>query len=130
MNQIAQFLTDAKTFYLATNEDGQPRVRPFGAVAQWDGKTYLCTNNQKKVFAQILQNPKVEISGMAGDKWIRLTGKLVADPRPEAREAMLEANPSLRRMYKVDDGTFEVLYFTEAKALVYSFTGDPVEITF
>ena len=130
MNQIAQFLADAKTFYLATTENDQPHVRPFGAVAEWDGKTYICTNNQKKVFAQIRKNPKVEISAMVGDKWIRLTGKLVVDPRPEARKAMLAANPSLNNMYKVDDGIFEVLYFTEASALVYSFTGKPVEIKF
>jgi uncharacterized pyridoxamine 5'-phosphate oxidase family protein len=130
MNQIAQFLADAKTFYLATTEDNQPRVRPFGAVAEWDGKTYICTNNQKKVFAQILKNPQVEISGMVGDKWIRLAGKLAVDPRPAAREAMLAANPMLQKMYKADDGLFEVLYFTEATALVYSFAEDPVEITF
>ncbi len=129
MNQIAQFLADAKTFYIATTEGDQPRVRPFGAVAEWDGKTYICTNNQKKVFAQLLKNPKVEISGMVDQKWIRLTGKLAVDSRVEAREAMLEANPSLRRMYKADDGIFEVLYFIEATASVCSFTEAPVEIT-
>jgi uncharacterized pyridoxamine 5'-phosphate oxidase family protein len=130
MNQIARFLADAKTFYLATTEDHQPRVRPFGAVAEWDGKTYICTSNQKKVFAQILKNPQVEIAGMVGDKWIRLTGKLAVDPRPEARKAMLKANPMLQKLYKADDGLFEVLFFTEATALVYSYTEDPVEITF
>jgi uncharacterized pyridoxamine 5'-phosphate oxidase family protein len=130
MNQIAQFLVDAKTFYLATVEEDQPRVRPFGAVAEWDGKTYINTNNQKKVFAQICKNPKVEITAMIDRTWIRLTGKLAVDPRADAREAMLKANPSLRKMYKADDGLFEVLYFTEAKALIYSFTEDPVEITF
>lgn len=55
MNIAAQFLFDAKTFYLATNEGGQPRVRPFGAVAEFDGKTYIATNNKKKVFEQILK---------------------------------------------------------------------------
>lgn len=125
MNKIAQFLKDSKTFYLATAEDDQPHVRPFGAVAEWDGKTYIGTNNQKKVFQQILANPKVEISGMDGDKWIRLTGKLAVDKRREAREAMLEANPSLKSMYKADDGIFEVLYFTEATASICTFTSAP-----
>lgn len=128
MNQIAQFLADCKPFYIATTEGDQPRVRPFGAVAEWDGKTYICTNNQKKVFAQLIKNPRVEITGMAGDKWIRLCGKVAVDSRAEARQAMIEANPSLQKMYRVDDGIFEVLYFTEAKATVYSFTADPVEI--
>lgn len=62
MNQIAQFLADAKTFYLATTEADQPRVRPFGAVAEWDGKTYICTNNKLYglvvFFFTILNSPK------------------------------------------------------------------------
>jgi uncharacterized pyridoxamine 5'-phosphate oxidase family protein len=31
MNKAAQFLRDCGTFYLATDDGGQPRVRPFGA---------------------------------------------------------------------------------------------------
>lgn len=60
MNIAAQFLFDAKTFYLATNEGGQPRVRPFGAVAEFDGKTYIATNNKKKVFEQILKTLRLK----------------------------------------------------------------------
>lgn len=128
MNRIAQFLADSKAFYLATVEDDQPRVRPFGAVAEWDGKMYICTANTKKVFAQMLKNPKVEISAMVGDKWIRLSGKVTVDSRAEARAAMLEANPKLKNMYSADDGVFEVLYFTEATATIYSFTEAPEQI--
>ena len=129
MHKIVQFLLESKVFYVATADKDQPRVRPFGAVAEWDGKIYICTNNQKAVFKQMTENPNVEISAMAGDKWIRFWGKVAVDPRPEAREAMIAANPRLANMYKVDDGIFEVLYFTEAKAMVYSFTGAPEELT-
>ncbi len=128
MNPIAQFLADSKTFYLATVENDQPRVRPFGAVAEWDGKIYLSTNNKKDVFRQVLKNPKVEISGMVGEKWIRLSGKVAVDARTEAREAMLQANPMLRDMYRADDGIFEVLYFTEAKAYICSMDAQPQEL--
>ena len=130
MNKAAQFLLDAKTFYLATTEGDQPRVRPFGAVAEFEGKTYICTNNKKKVFAQILKNPKVEISAMDNTgRWIRLAGNLAVDSRKEAKEAMLEANPSLNNIYKLDDGIFEVLYFTEGTATISSFSGEREEIT-
>ncbi len=124
MNKAAQFLADSQTFYLATVEDDQPRVRPFGAVMEWEGKTYLCTNNKKDVYAQILKNPKVEVSAM--DKsfnWIRIAGKLVPDNRKEAREAMLKAQPGLEKMYQAEDGIFEVLYFTEATATIYNTSG-------
>ena len=124
MNKAAQFLADSKTFYLATTEDDQPRVRPFGAVMEWDGKVYICTNNKKEVYAQIQKNPKVEISAMDQSfNWIRIAGKLVTDNRREAREAMLKAQPGLESMYKLDDGIFEVLYFTDATATISNIKG-------
>lgn len=129
MNKAIQFLSEAKTFYLATTEKDQPRVRPFGAVSEFEGKLYICTNNKKPVFAQILENPKVEISAMDNTgRWIRISGSLAVDSRKEAKEAMLEANPSLNNMYKIEDGIFEVLYFTEGTATILSFKGEKEEI--
>ena len=125
MNKIAEFLNQSGTFYLSTVENGKPRVRPFGAVAEFDEKTYICTNNQKDVFKQILTNPNIEISSMVVDRWIRLEGKLLLDERIEAKTAMLETNPSLRSIYSENDGIFEVLYFNEATARICSFTTEP-----
>lgn len=130
MEEVLKFLKDAGTFYLATVEGDQPRVRPFGAVCAFEGKLYIVTNNQKKCYAQMMANPKVEISGMAGPKWIRIEAKAIRDDRREARAAMLEANPSLGRMYSVDDGIVEVLYLADATATISSFTEAPVEIKF
>ncbi|MDN8937184.1 IS1380 family transposase [Staphylococcus aureus] len=90
-----------------------------------NGKVYLGTTNQKKVYQQLLANSKVEVSGMAKGKWIRLTGEAVIDDTVEAREAMLEANPPLRDMYSADDGKFTVFYLKNMQAVLYSFTGDP-----
>lgn len=126
MQAIVSFLKQAGTFYLATAEGDQPRVRPFGAVACWENKIYLITSNQKDVFRQLQKNPKVELSCMVGDRWMRLTGALVADPRREAREAFLEANPDLKSLYSPDDGRCEVLYFVKGRAVIRSFDG-PVE---
>ncbi|MBQ7802440.1 pyridoxamine 5'-phosphate oxidase family protein [Candidatus Saccharibacteria bacterium] len=52
-------------FYLATTEDDQPHVRPFDKAAEVDGKIYLGTGRAKKVFSQILNNPKVEVFAMS-----------------------------------------------------------------
>ena len=130
MNPIVEEIRKTGVFYIATvDEGGQPRVRPFGAVAEFEGKVYICTNNQKACYAQMLKNPKTEISGMAPDgTWIRVTGTLVRDDRDEARAAMLAANESLKDMYHVGDGVFEVLYLEGAACTKYSFTADPVVI--
>jgi uncharacterized pyridoxamine 5'-phosphate oxidase family protein len=79
MSKVVDFLNEAQTYYLATVEDGQPRVRPFGATVEYNGKVYLATNNQKKVYQQLVANPKIEVSGMANGKWIRLSGEAVFD---------------------------------------------------
>ena len=74
MEKALKFLKDCGVFYLATVEDDQagaapsPRVRPFGAVCGFEGRLYIITNNQKKVFDQMQKNQKVEISGMAGGR--------------------------------------------------------------
>lgn len=131
MKQVLQFLKDANTFYLATVENDQPRVRPFGGICEFEGKLYIPTNNKKNVFAQMLKNPKVEICGMAHGKWIRIEAEVVRDERREARAAMLEEyGAALKRMYSLDDGIYEVLYLKNATAAIYSFTEKPVVIKF
>lgn len=125
MNKATQLLKQAKTFYIATVEGDQPRVRPFGATAEIDGKTYICMNNTKEVFKQIMANPKVEISGMIGPKWFRMHGTLVRDNRNEARAAFLQQTPIA--MYKPDDGIYEVFYFSEVSGTIESFT-EPQEL--
>lgn len=128
MNKIIEFLQKVGTFYLATADGDQPRVRPFGAVIEYNGKVYIATNNTKDCFKQMQQNSKVEISATKGAEWIRLSGTVAVDSSEAARTAMLEANPALKKMYSATDGIFEVLYFTKGTATFYSFTGQPETI--
>ena len=130
MKEILEFLKKCGTFYLATTDGEQPRVRPFGAVCEFEGKLYITTNNQKDVYKQMIKNPKTEISGMSGEKWLRLTAEAVRDDRREARKAMLDDNPVLRSMYNEDDGITEVFYLRNAVAVICSFTAKPETYTF
>lgn len=129
MHEVAEFLRACGTFYIATVEGNQPRVRPFGALDEFEGKLYLVTNNAKPVFAQLTSNPLTEICAMNPDgRWIRIAGKSVVDPRREAREHMLKSNPGLGRMYAADDGLMEVFYLKNAVAVISSFTAAPQTI--
>jgi len=123
MNKATEWLQKAGTFYVATVEGDQPRVRPFGAVGEIDGKTYLSMNNTKKVYAQLMANGKAEICGMIEGNWFRLWGTIAENDTNEARQAMLDQNPMLGSMYKVDDGMFAVLYFTEVNGKLEGFGG-------
>lgn len=125
MKEAYEFLKNCGTFYLATEDNGQPHVRPFGALCVFEGKLYIETNNQKKVFQQMRQNGKVEICGMYEGKWIRVEGTVKEDLRREARVVMLEENPALKSMTSADSNTMAVLYFESGTATIYSFTEEP-----
>ncbi|MBO4419081.1 MAG: pyridoxamine 5'-phosphate oxidase family protein [Oscillospiraceae bacterium] len=130
MNEIYEFLKHAGTYYLATVEGDQPRVRPFGTVDLFEGKLYIQTGKVKPVSKQLHANPKAEICAFMDGKWIRVAGELEADERVEAKKHMLDAYPMLRRMYDENDGNTEVLYFKHGVATFSSFTEAPRTVEF
>ena len=125
MNEVYEFLKNAGTYYLATVDGDQPRVRPFGTINIFEDKLYIQTGKVKDVSKQIQNNPKVEICAFDKGKWIRLSGELVRDDRREAKQAMLDNYPDLQGMYSADDDNTEVLYFKNAEAVISSFTEEP-----
>lgn len=130
MKKVCEFLKDAETYYLATVEGDQPRVRPFGTAHIFDGKLYIQTGKVKPVSKQLKANPKAEICAFKGGRWLRLAGELVEDDRIEARKSMLDAYPNLRNMYNENDGNTQVFYFKNATATFSSFTEAPETIQF
>jgi uncharacterized pyridoxamine 5'-phosphate oxidase family protein len=130
MQEVYEFLKNAETYYLATVEGDQPRVRPFGTIDIFEGKLYIQTGKVKDVSKQIQANPKVEICAFQGGKWLRVAGTLVRDDRVEAKEHMLAAYPSLQKMYSATDDNTEVLYFKDATATFSSFTEAPKTVKF
>ncbi len=130
MQEVYDFLKKCGTYYLATVEEDQPRVRPFGTVEIFEGKLYIQTGKVKPVSKQIQANPKVEVCAFADGTWLRLSGKLVRDDRIEAKKHMLDNYPSLQSMYSAEDDNTEVLYFADATATFSSFTEAPKVIKF
>ena len=130
MERVCQFLKKAGTYYLATMEADQPRVRPFGTAHIFEGKLYIQTGKVKPVSKQLMANPKAEICAFHAGTWVRISGELVEDDRVEARKSMLDAYPSLRKMYDENDGDTQVFYFKNATATFSSFTAAPETIQF
>ncbi|MCH4031417.1 MAG: pyridoxamine 5'-phosphate oxidase family protein [Lachnospiraceae bacterium] len=131
MEEVLKFLQEAGVWYLATDEDGQPHVRPFGSQMIWNGKLYFQTGLKKDVAKQLLKNPKIEISAMnKKGEWIRLKAEAIHDPSIEAQKAMLDTMPELKKMYAAGDGNTAVFYLRNAAAIICSFTTEPKTITF
>ena len=122
MNRVYEFLKEAGTYYLATVDGDQARVRPFGTVDVFEGKLYIQTGKVKEVSKQLQKNPKAEICAFMEGRWLRVAGKLIRDDRIEAKKHMLDAYPNLQAMYSAEDDNTEVLYFEDATATFSSFT--------
>ena len=130
MNEVYEFLKKCGTYYLATVEGDQPRVRPFGTIDLFENKLYIQTGKVKEVSKQIQANSKVELCAFGEGAWVRLAGTLVRDDRVEAKKHMLDAYPNLQVMYSATDDNTEVLYFKDATATFSSFGGAPKTVQF
>ena len=132
IEKVCEFLDKTRTYYLATVDGDQPRVRPFGTALVYDGKLYIQTGKVKPVSKQLAANPKAEICAFDGETgtWLRVSGELINDDSRDVKVAMLEKHPELKMMYTADDNNTQVLYFKDATATFSSFTAAPEEFTF
>lgn len=130
MQEVHDFVKACGTYYIATVEGNQPRVRPFGTIHIFDGKLYIQTGRSKNVAKQMKANPKVEICAFNGEQWIRIQATVVEDARREAKVSMLDAYPSLKSMYSADDNNTLTLYLKDVTATISSFSGAPKVIKF
>ncbi len=130
MERVCKFLKEAGVYYLATVEENQPRVRPFGTAHIFEGKLYIQTGKIKPVSKQIAENPKAEICAFKDGIWLRLACELVNDDRVEAKKSMLDEYENLRGMYNENDDNTQVLYIKNAVATFSSFTAPPEVVEF
>ena len=135
MQEVYDYLKKCETFYLATVEGDQPRVRAFGAVNIFEGKLYLITGRIKNVSKQMSENPKIEICAIDGDvfnggSWLRVQAVAVDDNRVEAKQSMLDALPLLKNIYDAEDDNTQVFYLKDATATISSYGGEPRIIEF
>jgi uncharacterized pyridoxamine 5'-phosphate oxidase family protein len=126
INDVHDFLK-ANIFYPATvDKNGKPHVRPFGAVAVWNNKLYICTNSEKNVSEQ-LKSGYTEIAA-TNDKgeWIRITAKPILDENQDAKNQMFTENPNLKGLYAGRENLFEVFYLSEGTATLNTIAGEIV----
>ena len=73
MERVCSFIKDAQTYYLATVDGDQPRVRPFGTIHIFEDKLYIQTGRAKDVAKQLAANPKAEICAFKDGVWLTTT---------------------------------------------------------
>lgn len=125
MEELLKFLEKNPVFYLATDDDGQPRVRPFGFHMIFDDKFYMVTALPKKVCKQLEKNPRIEFCSMAPDThFLRVSGEVVFDnDNMEAKKKVFEVMPDLLKMYgSAENPIMSVFYLKDIHATMASLT--------
>ena len=109
VKKVYDFLEDAKTFYLATMDGDQPRVRPYGAMLFFEGKIYIMAFGKTNATRQIATNNKAEICAFKG-RTLRIECNLVEDNRPEVGKALVDKMPVLKPALG-ENGENGVMYY-------------------
>ena len=132
MQEVQAYLKECGAFFIATADEDQPRVRPFGVSEIIDGRLYIMTGKVKDFYKQMAKNGKFEICALkkSGSEWMRLNGTLVNDETLSVKEEFLNRNESLKSMYKADDHNMAVLYITNATARFCSFSAPERKVGF
>lgn len=132
MDEVLAYLKANPTYFLATTDaEGNPQVRPFGTATLFEGRIYFQTGKVKAVSRELMAHPRCAICDMGKDgTWLRIEADAVEDDRDEARQAVLDDNPSLKKMYAADDGNTQVFYLANAHATISSFTAEPKSFEF
>ncbi|MCB2186246.1 MAG: pyridoxamine 5'-phosphate oxidase family protein [Deltaproteobacteria bacterium] len=127
MQEVLDFLKANRTVFLATSDHGQARVRPFQFQFAVDGRLWFCTAKSKEVYAQLIQDPRFELSAMAPD-WatLRLKGEVNLDDDPAIKARILEENEMIRGIYgSADNPDFTAFSVDHGTAFLFDFSGEP-----
>ena len=115
IKKVYDFLEKAGTFYLATVEDDQPRVRPYGAMLFFEDKIYIMAFGKTNATRQIAENQKAELCAFKGQT-LRIACKLVEDNRPEVGKALVDNMPVLKPVLGVNGENGVMYYLKDAQA--------------
>ena len=129
MGKGVEFLKEAGVYFIATSDDGQPQLRPFGSNMEYKGRFYFSMGRSKNVFKQLMSNPKVSIAAIKPNRdWIRIIGEAVLDEGDDVKNYLLEQNPRIKDIYKDNPGELAMFYLTNASCSVTEGGNAPAQI--
>jgi len=119
VKDLTDFLYANINGFLATLEDGQPRVRPYQFMLEDAGRLCFSTNNKKEVCKQLKHNPAMEFacSDPHGAWLLRLRGNVQFTNEVDVKVKILAKSDVVRNIYKTSDHPdFEVFYLDHGSA--------------
>lgn len=128
MNEIVKLITEAKTYFLATESNGTPNVRPMGSMVPLNGKLYFLLAKPMNLFKELQSNNKVAISAYDGKKILRLQATAVLDDDAKTIEGIYEAAPAFKEIFKEE--VIAPFYLKDASSSIGEMGKEPVVINF
>ena len=116
LEKVNKFLDDAKVFYLLTADGDQPKGRPFGFHMIEDGKLYFGAGTFKKCFAQLSDNPKVEILALNGNEFMRYDGIATIVKDEKLLDKVRQIMPQIMDMYDKNGWEMGLFYLENGHA--------------
>lgn len=120
VNAVAGFITESKLFYLATNGENGPDVRPMGIALPYEDKLYFIAATPMNLHKQLQANNKVSISAYNGEKWLRLYGTAVFDDSVETATAFRAMDEKIASTFPAE--VIAPYYLKDVTATFASFT--------
>ena len=99
MQTALDFLRTHNEVAFATCEGNLPRLRVFQIMKQSGTTLWFATGPHKRVFAELQENPAVEILSRSGNISVRVSGDAVFDVPDDVCREIYETNPVLPRLY-------------------------------
>ena len=123
MEELEKFFKETKMFFIATIENNQPRVRPFGNILFDENHLYINTGRKKRFYKQVMENPHVELCAFDKGVWFRV--QAVVEECKDARitEKTMETDPFVRKSYQNRMDELVVFELKQVKAYRCQFNG-------
>lgn len=105
MDKILSFIRECGAFFVLTVNQDSPAGRPFGAIAEIEGKLCIATSDTKDVYRQLKANPHVQLLALKPGtrEWLRLSGIANECFDLNAKQKMLDECPILYKHYAAAD---------------------------
>ena len=105
MQEILSFIRECGAFFVLTVNRDFPAGRPFGAIAEIDGKLCIATTDEKAVYCQLKENPNLQLLAMKPGtrSWLRVSGRAGECFDISIKQHMLDACPVLYKHYASAD---------------------------
>lgn len=130
MIDIVTLLNQHNSGVLVTSQNNRPHGRPQHIHLIKDGKFYFTTNNLKKAYAQIKENPYIEFVVTTPElATIRISGKVQFTHSLEEKQMVIDHAPLVKKGYgSADNPIFEVFYLSNGEGDYFDLrSGKPAE---